>query len=272
MGGANVTLTDCAVENNQTTGIGGGLYNVGGTLTVSGSTVSGNTAGLGGGIANGGAPSVLNVTNSTVSGNTSNGLGGGGIFASGAMTIRSSTITDNRAVGDGVNSGIGGGIANYTTEAVSLGNTIVAGNFAATAPDFRDTLTSLGYNLIGNTAGTFIQGTTTGNILNQNAQLMPFNFYGGTTQTHALLSGSPAINAGTSTGAPTADQRGANRVGQTDIGAFELNNSANGGNFVAVLPSGSISQMYSQTLIPETGATSYCVSSGSLPFWFERHR
>jgi CSLREA domain-containing protein len=221
----NVTLTNCAVENNQVTGIGGGLYNVGGTLTVSNSTVSGNTAGLGGGIANGGNPSVLNVTNSTISGNTTSGLGGGGIFASGAMTIRSSTVSENNAVGDGINSGIGGGIANYTIEAVTLGNTIVAGNTAATAPDFRDTLTSLGNNLIGNTSGTFIQGTTTGNILNQNAQLMPFNFYGGFTQTHALLPESPAVNAGTATGAPATDQRGRARVGQTDIGAFELPSS-----------------------------------------------
>lgn len=143
----------------------------------------------------------------------------------------------------------------------------MAGN-TSSSPDINGTVTSLGYNLIGDTNGTTINGTITGNILNPagGARLAPLGFYGGQTQTHALLSGSPAINAGTSTGAPTADQRGANRVGQTDIGAFELNNSANGGNFVSVLPSGSISQMYSQTLIPETGETSYCVSSGSLPF------
>jgi hypothetical protein len=37
----------------------------------------------------------------------------------------------------------------------------------------------------------------------------------------ALLPGSPAINAGTSVGAPTTDQRGMGRVGAVDIGAFE---------------------------------------------------
>ena len=37
----------------------------------------------------------------------------------------------------------------------------------------------------------------------------------------ALLPGSPAINAGTATGAPTTDQRGISRVGAVDIGAFE---------------------------------------------------
>ncbi|MFM9904955.1 MAG: beta strand repeat-containing protein, partial [Pyrinomonadaceae bacterium] len=218
MGGATVTLTNCAVENNQATGNAGGLYNIGGTLNLVSSTVSGNSAGnAGGGIANGGNPSVLNVTNSTISGNSA--ASGGGIFTNAAVTVRSSTITANSAVNEG------GGISNFTGEAVSLGNTIVAGNSSPTAPDFRDTLTSLGYNLIGNTNGTNITGDTTGNLLNQNAQLMPFNFYGGFTQTHALLPESPAVNAGTAANAPATDQRGRTRVGQTDIGAFELPSS-----------------------------------------------
>ncbi|MFL6595324.1 MAG: choice-of-anchor Q domain-containing protein, partial [Chthoniobacterales bacterium] len=41
--------------------------------------------------------------------------------------------------------------------------------------------------------------------------------------THALLAGSPAIDAGASIGLATLDQRGFARVGMYDIGAFELN-------------------------------------------------
>lgn len=55
-----------------------------------------------------------------------------------------------------------------------------------------------------------------------NPGLAPLGNYGGPTQTVALLPGSPAIDAGTSTGAPATDQRGARRVGAVDIGAFEF--------------------------------------------------
>jgi hypothetical protein len=60
----------------------------------------------------------------------------------------------------------------------------------------------------------------TGN-LNQDPLLAPLGDYGGPTQTMPLLPGSAAIDAGTSSGAPTTDQRGISRVGAVDIGAFE---------------------------------------------------
>jgi CSLREA domain-containing protein len=212
--GSNLSITNCVVSGNRATGNSGGIYNINGTVDVINSTVSGNTSlSAGGGITNGASPAVLNVTNSTISGNSA--ASGGGIFTNSSVTIRSSTITNNFATSEG------GGISNFTNEAVSLGNTIVAGNNAPSAPDFRDTLTSLGYNLIGNANGAIITGDTTGNILNQNARLLPLGNYGGTTQTHALSPDSPAINAGTSTNAPANDQRGRARVGNVDIGAFE---------------------------------------------------
>ena len=91
---------------------------------------------------------------------------------------------------------------------------------------FGGTLTSEGYNLIGNNFGT-ITGDTTGNIVGtQNApidaRLAPLGFYGGATETHALLSGSPAINAGNTATSPATDQRGFGRNGTADMGAFEL--------------------------------------------------
>lgn len=158
-------------------------------MTINNSTVSGNTAnGIGGGIANGGNPSVLNITNSTISGNTSNGIGGGGIYFNQGVT--------------------------------TLQNTIIAGNATTTGqqPDvLRNTsgvtVNSLGDNLIGNTdsftAITWQTSGATADILNQNARLAPLGFYGGQTLTHALLSTSPAVNAGNTATSPTTDQRGA---------------------------------------------------------------
>jgi hypothetical protein len=106
-----------------------------------------------------------------------------------------------------------------------LGNGIVAGNTAATnGPDAIGTVTSKGNNLVGATdgssgwLGTDLTGTVAAPL---NPLLASLGNYGGPTQTMPLLPGSPAIDAGTSTGAPAFDQRGQARVGAVDIGAFE---------------------------------------------------
>ena len=54
------------------------------------------------------------------------------------------------------------------------------------------------------------------------ALVAPLADNGGPTQTMALMSGSPAINTGTATGAPATDQRGLPRFGAVDKGAFEV--------------------------------------------------
>jgi large repetitive protein len=76
-----LTISLCVVKSNKAVA-GGGITNAGGTLTVTGSTVSGNHAPVfgGGGIQNGGPqnlPGLVTVTDSTVSGNTTGGDGGG---------------------------------------------------------------------------------------------------------------------------------------------------------------------------------------------------
>jgi uncharacterized repeat protein (TIGR01451 family)/CSLREA domain-containing protein len=97
--GGSLTLTDCTITDNQalgadgtplvSSGLGGGIYNLG-TLIVTGSTVSGNQA-LGGdgqdGQINGGG-----------GGGAGGGLGGG-IFNSGTVTFTNSTISGNGASG-----------------------------------------------------------------------------------------------------------------------------------------------------------------------------
>ena len=90
------------------------------------------------------------------------------------------------------------------------------------------TVTSKGYNLIGNSSGG--SGFVATDLLNVNPLLGPLQNNGGPTETMALLPGSPAIAAGSvalavhANGKPlTTDQRGSARIvnGKVDIGAFE---------------------------------------------------
>jgi hypothetical protein len=100
-------------------------------------------------------------------------------------------------------------------------NTIVAGNGPQ---DIGGTLASSGYNLIGNSTGG--SGYADTDILDVDPMLGPLADNGGPTQTHALLPGSPAIDAGDNADAPEFDQRGPGfpRIvnGIIDIGSFEV--------------------------------------------------
>jgi hypothetical protein len=91
-----------------------------------------------------------------------------------------------------------------------------------------------------------------------------------------LTNNSPAVNNGnncviTANGctdnnpAIPNDQRGAARVGAVDIGAFELNNTSTGGNFVATLPDGKTGIAYNYVLVLDKGAFTYSLTGGELP-------
>ena len=116
--------------------------------------------------------------------------------------------------------GIGGGVY-IQTNALSLLNSIVAGNLGDNSSDGRGSFVSQGYNLIGNTNGT--SGFMASDLLSVAANIGPLQDNGGPTLTHALLPGSPAIDAGTVIGAPSLDQRGFPRPAGAgfDIGAYE---------------------------------------------------
>ena len=250
-----LTVQSSTISNNSTKTVGGGIFNDG-ILTVDESTISGNSAsgnlsGAGGGIF---SNDNLTVRNSTITNNSgdfaggifSNGDGyiqtstisgnesyynGGGIDNVGSLTIQNSTITNN--VSD---VGEGSGIFNYGD--VHVQNSIVAlqsaGDDCYNGPG---SLISDDYNIESTTSCGFLNTNDQQNVTSGNLNLGTLVDNGGPTQTHALLSGSVAIEtipngtngcvAGTSVdqrGAVRAD--GAGRGGSAcDIGAYEYDST-----------------------------------------------
>jgi hypothetical protein len=242
-----LTVIDSILSDNWVDLVGGGIYNpgLGSTATVINSTLSGNSATAGGGIANEGG--TLTVTNSTLSGNLA-GARGGAIENAGTLA----TITNSTLSGNSVNapSGFGAGLSiiGSTTQTV-IRNTILGGNHAASSPDVGGPVNSQGHNLIGDGTGasgfadTDVVGTTDFPI---DPLLEPLGDYGGPTQTMRPSPGSPVINAGDNIDAPDTDQRGFTRIvgGFIDIGAVELQPDEFGG------PSGSSAAPLLLTRLP----------------------
>jgi hypothetical protein len=227
--GSGLALVNCTVSLNSVNsgGDGGGIFiSSNNSVFISGSTISGNTASSPDGSVGGGifSNALLTIVNSTISDNNTSDSGGG-IFANGnTVNLESSTIARNTASDSG-------GIFNNGITVNSF-STIIAKNVALSRPDFSGTMTSQGYNLVGNTSGTSITGDTTANQLNVDPLLGNLQNNGGPTNTRALLSGSPAIDKGNSI--RSVDQRQFARVADfpdipnapnsngSDIGAFEV--------------------------------------------------
>src|SRR5205807_196493 len=121
------------------------------------------------------------------------------------------TITGNSAA-----SGGGIYIAPNPTGTGSIFDTLVAVNTAGTSgPDVRGAVNTRGWNIIRDGADSTGWGQLdfVGTAENPfGAGLGAFGFHGGTTETFALLSNSPAIDAGGNTDAPSVDQRGYTRI------------------------------------------------------------
>lgn len=215
---APVTLTDVALVGNSAADSGGGLH-AEGVTTLTRVTVSGNAATDGAGIYQKGGDSDFTLVNVTISGNVASGEGGG-IWTDRVGAVTNSTIAFNMG-----NTGAGLYIHGSNGD-VSLRNSILASNqrFDSQASNVffsnGGTLTSLGFNISSDgTAG--LSGPS--DQSNTDPLIAPtLSLNGGTTETHALQAGSPTINAGTTTGAPTTDQRGVTRDANPDIGAYEF--------------------------------------------------
>jgi hypothetical protein len=222
----SLTLSNSTVTGNSTVD-GGGIFNgSSGTMTMSGDTVNGNTATLaGGGVGNVGQ---LTIINCTIAANNANS--GGGIANSGVLKMADSTVAYNTVTGPGAD---GGGIYNKGSGSqLDLLNTIVfnPNSGAATKNEvFGDLISNAQGDLIGfGTSGIASGGDLGGNKFNFNPLLGPLQNNGGPTATMALLAGSPAIGAGAGTSlisglsVPSFDQRGNPRPSNSvDVGASQ---------------------------------------------------
>ncbi len=205
--GAPVQIDGLTMMNGSA--YSGGAIENSGTLTVENSTLVGNQATNGGGaITNYGQ---LTVRNSTISGNSA-ATDGGGINSQNQATIENSTIANNTA-----NSGAG----IYNLLDISLVNSIVADN-NGTDCEQNTPITSLGHNL--DSDGSCLDGSVMGDQPNTDPLLGSLADNGGSTQTHALLHNSPAIDRTNVASCTGTDQRGEARDADhnCDIGAFEL--------------------------------------------------
>jgi CSLREA domain-containing protein len=224
----DVTLAGLTIANADFSGDGAAIYNQG-SLTLRDTTLSGSrSGGDGGGIYN---SSTLTLTNVTLSGNRANRSGGGLFQAAGSARLNNVTLSGN--VADANNNGIGNGGGLFVASGnLQLGNSLLAGNvdgpLGATHRDCSGSVASLGYNLVQNPAGCLLLGGR-GDLTSIDPLLGALQNNGGNTPTHALLAGSPAIDAanpappGSSGACEVTDQRGALRPRglACDIGAFE---------------------------------------------------
>ena len=241
--GGTASITASTLSGNSASNRGGGIYVSSGALTILDSTLSGNSAGLatplvgaGGGLYENGG--TVTVTDSTIAGNSAEWVGAGIDENAGTLTAVNCTIAYNTEPSQ--SSGFGGGM-NITNGTATLDNTIIALNTDGTGPGAKvDNIFLNGGGMVSSASANNLLATggnsgVTGGGSNDNQVGVAapgldtgLANNGGPTQTIALLSNSPAVNAGNSLldGGQTTDQRGAGfpRVfgANVDIGAFEL--------------------------------------------------
>ena len=243
------TVIDSSFVGNLSGGQGGAIFNENGFVNIRSSSFVGNWARYyGGGIGNGNGETEID--NSTISGNFSR-YSGGGVYGSksselehdpndSVIRINNSTISHNQVGEERIQSG-GGGVA-VSYGALELQNTIVAENSSAsTGPDCAVTgtedtgqrLLSLGHNFIGDTSGCAIE-VQGGNDLYDDAALAGCVSNGRPGQAHvALLSHSPARDAGNIASCTDTDQLGQSRGTSCDMGAVEFDAGQLGSDFAA---------------------------------------
>jgi hypothetical protein len=226
--GVPLTLTNCTFFNNYGFNGPGAIFLFGGgQLNSTGCTFYNNQAGNGlynletaGGAIDGGGPG--SITNCTFTGNSAPADGGAISWWGGNLTITNCTFVNNFS---------SEGAADVECYNCIISNSIIATPYTADHPDPDGSIISGGHNLIGDGAsiwGSYIFPATSsdqvGTVANPIDPLVgPLSSNGGTTQTMALLPGSPAIDAGGNSCPTSTDQRGIpkSQGRACDIGAFE---------------------------------------------------
>ncbi|HEX2474327.1 MAG TPA: choice-of-anchor Q domain-containing protein [Lacipirellulaceae bacterium] len=191
---------------------GGAIYNNGGTATIINATLSGNKAQSGSGSQ---VPSSF----------------AGAIYSrNGTLRIYNSTITSNSAVASRSVFVLGdvGGSAEVEIHSSIIGQaeSLLTGFDLGILADDGGAVSVTGANNVIRRQNDFESITTS----NEDPLLGPLLDNGGSTPTHALLDGSPAINVGSNPLSLSTDQRGAAHArvvgAQADIGAFEVQSTA----------------------------------------------
>lgn len=217
----------------------GGLGNyIDPTIVIKSSTLSGNSAA--GDYSYGGAMYVprgsLILSNSTVSGNTAARKAGGLYLGNADLLMTNSTVVLNSSLNQGYQTSVGGIFASSGT--ATIYNSIIALNSGKTATDLHLVTGNLviAHSLVGDNAGAPLSPApipdSNGNLVGTTGALIdpkigPLNANGGSTLTHALLD-SPAINLGDDTLTAAAglqvDQTGKPRIdgSAVDMGAVEF--------------------------------------------------
>ncbi|MEM7113573.1 MAG: choice-of-anchor Q domain-containing protein [Chloroflexota bacterium] len=208
--GKDLTVVDSTFADNQAATWGGAILNGNtGTATISGSTLVDNEARLGGAIFNN---KTLIVSNSTLVDNVAS-KHGGGLYnaANDSLDISFSTIANNSGLGLYDNGGT-----------IALNASILANNSAGDCVH-KNSLSG-GHNLIQDAdSACGLSDGSDGNLIGVDPQLRTLADNGGPTETSALETGSPAIDAA-GADCPAADQRGTARPqgAACDIGAVEM--------------------------------------------------
>ena len=246
-GSTFVALNALNLTDGDTSGNGGALYaNNGATLALSFSSVFGNFANSGAGIAAANSAS-LDVTTSTISANSASGYGGGVYGTSGAnVSLKNVTLEGNVALNSG------GGVSNYFGALTAI-NTTITGNYAGTyggGLEASGTETLINTLIAGNnTGGSYANvagtvDTSTNNVIDATPSTVFATLNGisgggqkadngGPVETVALLASTtnPAVDVGAVAGFLTSDAignardvdvPGVNNGGTVDAGAVEL--------------------------------------------------
>jgi predicted outer membrane repeat protein len=249
------TLTNVKFSNNIASNTGGAIYTYDGSLDVTnGSFVNNSAAGSGTLYKGGGAIynfhfTTSTLTNVTFSGNSS-AYYGGGIY-----NLQASTSTLTNVTFSGNSAFRGGGMANFVISPSTMTNVTFVGNSASDSGggiyNYESSNTTIKNGILWNNTPSHVSNPSSNfyisysdiqggcpeqdylscsNIINTNPLLGTLNDNGGFSQTHALPSGSPAIDAGDPINYPPTDQRGYFRPidgdavpgARTDMGAYEF--------------------------------------------------